>query len=131
MEQNGIKIGILSYAAYYNLKDKFLTSDEQSYMLSRPIQKMMNADVQALRKEGAQYIIAYNHCGTEYSQTPAPRQERYGMMLVQAGVDYIVGSHPHVLQPYEPLRYQDTVTPYIYSMGNFTSSMLAHPQRKP
>ena len=130
LEQNGIKIGILSYAAYYNLKDKFLTSDEQSYMLSRPIQKMMNADVQALRKEGAQYIIAYNHCGTEYSQTPAPRQERYGMMLVQAGVDYIVGSHPHVLQPYEPLRYGGKITPYIYSMGNFTSSMLAAPTKE-
>ena len=47
LEQNGIKIGILSYAAYYNLKDKFLTSDEQSYMLRIPIKKMMNADVQA------------------------------------------------------------------------------------
>ena len=124
MERNGIKIGILSYAAYYNLKDKFLTGEEQDTMLSRPIQNKMNSDVQALRKEGAEYIIAYSHSGTEYSHVPAARQERYGAMLVQAGVDYIVGSHPHVLQPYEPLRYRDTVTPYIYSMGNFTSSML-------
>lgn len=124
LERNGIKIGILSYAAYYNLKDKFLTGEEQDTMLSRPIQNKMNADVQALRKEGAEYIIAYSHSGTEYSHVPAARQERYGAMLVQAGVDYIVGSHPHVLQPYEPLRYRDTVTPYIYSMGNFTSSML-------
>ena len=122
MERNGIKIGILSYAAYYNLKDKFLTGEEQDTMLSRPIQNKMNADVQALRKEGAEYIIAYSHSGTEYSHVPAARQERYGAMLVQAGVDYIVGSHPHVLQPYEPLRYQDTVTPYIYSMGNFISN---------
>ena len=124
MEQNGIKIGVISYAAYYNLKDKFLTAEEQSYMLNRPVQAAMNADVEALRKEGAEYIIAYNHCGTEYSQVPAARQERYGLMLVQAGVDYIIGSHPHVLQPYEPIRYNDLKIPYIYSMGNFTSAML-------
>ncbi len=131
MERNGIKIGILSYAAYYNLKDKFLTGEEQDTMLSRPIQNKMNADVQALRKEGAEYIIAYSHSGTEYSHVPAARQERYGAMLVQAGVDYIVGSHPHVLQPYEPLRYRDTVTPYIYSMGNLPHPCSDQPQKKP
>ena len=124
IEENDIKVGVISYAAYYNLKDKFLTDEEQDIMLNRPVQDKMNSDVQALRKEGAEYIIAYNHCGTEYSQVPAPRQMRYGIMLAHAGVDYIVGSHPHVLQPYEPLLYRGTVTPYIYSMGNFTSAML-------
>ena len=125
MEQNGIKIGVLSYAAYYNQKDKFLSRDKQEYMLNRPIQKKMNADVQAMKKEGAEFIIAYNHSGTEYSQVPAARQERYGIMLAQAGVDYIVGSHPHVLQPYEPLMYGEGEIPYTYSMGNFTSAMLS------
>ncbi len=124
MEQNGIKIGVISYAAYYNLKEKFLSGSARDYMLNRPIQAKMNADVQALRREGAKFIIAYNHAGTEYSQVPAPRQERYGRMLAQAGVDYIIGSHPHVLQPYEPLLYGEDTTPYIYSMGNFTSAML-------
>ena len=124
MEQNGIKIGVISYAAYYNLKEKFLSGSARDYMLNRPIQAKMNADVQALRREGAKFIIAYNHAGTEYSQIPAPRQERYGRMLAQAGVDYIIGSHPHVLQPYEPLLYGEDTTPYIYSMGNFTSAML-------
>ena len=46
-------------------------------------------------------------------------------MLAQAGVDYIIGSHPHVLQPYEPIRYNALKIPYIYSMGNFTTSMLS------
>lgn len=125
IEKNGIKVGVIAYAAYYNLKDKFLTAEEQDIMLNRPVQHKMNADVQALREEGAEYIIAYNHCGTEYSHIPASRQKRYGEMLVKAGVDYIIGSHPHVLQPYVPLRYRGTITPYIYSMGNFTSAMLA------
>lgn len=124
IERNGIKIGVLAYAGYYNLKDKFLTEREQEYMLNRPVQAKMSADVLDLRRAGAEFIIAYNHAGTEYSQVPAARQERYGMMLAQAGVDYIVGSHPHVLQPYEPLLYGEGTTPYIYSMGNFTSAML-------
>lgn len=125
IEQNGIKLGVLSYAAYFNLKDKFLSGEKQKFMLNRPIQSQMDADVRALKKEGADYIIAYNHCGTEYSQVPAARQERYGIMLAKAGVDYIVGSHPHVLQPYEPLMFGEGEIPYIYSMGNFSSAMLS------
>lgn len=62
-------------------------------MLNRPVQDKINSDVHALRKAGAEYIIAYNHSGTEYSHLPAPRQMRYGIMLAHAGVDYIVRVH--------------------------------------
>ena len=62
--------------------------------------------------------------GTEYSQEPAARQETYGVMFAIAGVDYIIGSHPHVLQPFDFIRYNDLKVPYIYSMGNFVSSMI-------
>lgn len=124
LEQNGIKIGILSYATYFNKKEKLLPADKREDMINRTTQAKITADVEALREEGADYIVAYNHCGTEYSQEPASRQESYGVMFARAGVDYIIGSHPHVLQPFDLIRYNDLKVPYIYSMGNFASSMI-------
>ena len=124
LEQNGIKVGILSYATYFNKKEKFLSEDKRESMINRTTQAKINADVKALKAEGADFIIAYNHCGTEYSQEPAARQETYGIMFAIAGVNYIIGSHPHVLQPFDLIRYNDLKVPYIYSMGNFASSMI-------
>ncbi len=124
-ERNGIKIGILSYATYFNKKEKFLSVEKQAYMLNRPDADAVQRDVKALHDAGAEYIIAYNHSGTEYSQVPAARQERYATILGSAGVDYVVTSHPHVLQPYEKLPIGDKYVPVIYSMGNFTSAMLS------
>lgn len=124
LEQNGIKVGILSYATYFNKKEKFLSEDKRESMINRTTQAKINADVKALKAEGADFIIAYNHCGTEYSQEPAARQENYGIMFAIAGVNYIIGSHPHVLQPFDLIRYNDLKVPYIYSMGNFASSMI-------
>ena len=124
LEQNGIKVGILSYATYFNKKEKFLSEDKRESMINRITQAKINADVKALKAEGADFIIAYNHCGTEYSQEPAARQENYGIMFAIAGVNYIIGSHPHVLQPFDLIRYNDLKVPYIYSMGNFASSMI-------
>lgn len=124
LEQNGIKVGILSYATYFNKKEKFISEGKRESMINRTTQAKINADVKALKAEGADFIIAYNHCGTEYSQEPAARQETYGIMFAIAGVNYIIGSHPHVLQPFDLIRYNDLKVPYIYSMGNFASSMI-------
>ena len=124
LEQNGIKVGILSYATYFNKKEKFLSEGKRESMINRTTQAKINADVKALKAEGADFIIAYNHCGTEYSQEPESRQESYGVMFAIAGVNYIIGSHPHVLQPFDLIRYNDLKVPYIYSMGNFASSMI-------
>lgn len=124
IKKNGITIGILSYGNYYNLKEDTLSSSKQKYMLNKiTTQKSLNKDVKALKKAGAEYIIAYNHCGDEYSHVPAKRQKRYAKMLAQAGVNYIIGSHPHVLQPYGKVKYNGKSYPVIYSMGNFVSSM--------
>lgn len=121
-----IKVGILAYATYFNKKEQFLAGGKAGYMLNRASEEAIKADVKALKKAGAEYIIAYNHCGTEYSQVPAARQRRYAKMLAGAGVDYIINSHPHVLQPFGKVKVNDTVYPVLYSMGNFVSGMTDH-----
>ena len=39
-------------------------------MLNRLDTDAVQRDIKALRDAGAEYIIAYNHSGTEYSQVP-------------------------------------------------------------
>lgn len=123
LEAKGFKIGVLAYAGYFNRKDHFLTKDEQSYMLNLLDENALKADIAKLKEAGAQYIICYTHSGTEYSHYPAPRQEAAAEMMARAGVDYIIGSHPHVLQPADKVHNGKRYIPLIYSMGNFTSPM--------
>ncbi|MBU9714840.1 CapA family protein [Evansella tamaricis] len=66
-------------------------------------------------KEGTDYLVLYIHWGIERTDRPAEYQKYYVRKLVEAGVDAIVGHHPHVLQGFE---YYDGV-PVAYSLGNF------------
>ena len=123
IEQNGFKIGVLAYATYFNKKESLLTKSEQEYMLSKATEERMESDVKALKKAGAEYIVAYNHCGDEYSQKIASRQTRYFKMMAKAGVDYMIGSHPHVLQRSDRISVDGKQYSVMYSMGNFISSL--------
>ena len=123
IEKNGFKIGVLAYATYFNQKEDLLTDSQQKNMLSKLTQKRIETDVKALKEAGAEYIVAYNHCGTEYSQVAAARQTRYFNMMADAGVDYLIGSHPHVLQRADKIKKDGKTIPTMYSMGNFISSL--------
>ena len=61
--------------------------------------------------------------GREFSlRIPLDRQYQTAQELADAGVDYIIGSHPHAVQPYDVLTSADgRSVPVIYSMGNFVS----------
>ncbi len=59
--------------------------------------------ITALRTEGAEMIVFYIHWGEEYQLTPNSRQTAVAQKLCDLGVDVIIGSHPHVIQPMELL----------------------------
>ena len=68
-----------------------------------------------LRKEGAVIIIASCHFGQEGVYEPTERQIKVAHELIDYGVDIVVGTHPHRLQPIE--KYNGH---YIfYSLSNF------------
>ncbi len=72
-------------------------------------------EIEKLRPD-VDVLIAYPHWGAEYTTTNPTyqtRQEAYAM--IDAGVDIILGSHPHVIQPIE--IYNNKVI--FYSLGNF------------
>lgn len=55
------------------------------------------------------------HWGNEYIHKPSMEQQNLAYKLIEAGVDVIIGHHPHVIQPYEKYKGGHI----FYSLGNF------------
>ena len=72
--------------------------------------------IDKLRDDGASIIIASCHFGAEGTYEPTDRQKKVAHSLIDDyGVDIVVGTHPHRLQPIE--KYNGH---YIfYSLSNF------------
>ncbi|UCG86409.1 MAG: CapA family protein [Gemmatimonadota bacterium] len=65
--------------------------------------------------EAGCFVVVYPHWNYEYIDLPAPSNRKIAHRLIDAGAHLVVGSHPHVIQGYEPYRGR-----MIYhSMGNF------------
>ena len=59
------------------------------------------------------------HWGNEYERKENSKQRALGELLFDNGVDAIIGSHPHVVQPIKMERGSHLV---VYSMGNMISN---------
>ena len=64
------------------------------------------------------------HWGEEYHRNPSKFQRLLAQKLCDYGVDIIIGSHPHVVQPIEMIKSEESnnETLVIYSLGNFLSN---------
>ena len=125
-EVNGIKIGFLAYTHSTNTMEKRGT-DQSAVDLVPYIQKAnFKNDVKKLREAGAEVVIAWPHWGAEYVRTPDDSQKKYARQLAEAGVDIILGSHSHMVQPMGFQTVTDTDGKKkkvftIFSLGNFIS----------
>ena len=123
-EVNGIKIAIFSYATYYNTKDRFLTKQGIDVLLNYYSKEKAETEIAEAKAKGAEFVLVNIHWGTEYVNYENDLQRRYAKELADAGADYIAGSHPHAVQPYDIIVAEDgRSVPVIYSLGNFISSM--------
>lgn len=61
------------------------------------------------------YLIVYPHWGVEREEMPVDHQKSIARQCIDAGADFVIGSHPHVLQGLEYYKGK----PISYSMGNF------------
>lgn len=67
-------------------------------------------------------VIVLPHWGQEYKHDPDSRQKSYARKYLEAGALAVVGSHPHVLQPWEKYVTKDgRETLIAYSLGNFVA----------
>lgn len=65
--------------------------------------------------QNSRHQIAFLHWGEEYTDTPNDQQVKLAKLLIDNGVDAVVGAHPHVVQQIS--YYKDV--PIFYSLGNF------------
>lgn len=75
--------------------------------------------LQSVDRTRVDCIVAIVHWGNEYERRQNRQQEQLEALLRENGVDVIIGSHPHVVQPY----WVDSVEGVtLYSLGNFVSN---------
>lgn len=83
---------------------------------------LIHHHISLAKKQGASYIIACLHWGAEFEYYPQERIMRRGKALLDAGIDCIIGHHPHILQPVDHYRTNDGRDGVIfYSLGNTTT----------
>lgn len=129
LEIGGIQLGFLNYTDSLNMMDKRANLDPNAlvYGVNLVSKADFAADVRALREAGAEFILCFIHWGTEYRlNTPSTRQVNLAQSLVKAGVDVIVGGHPHVPERVDWLegvnQFGDAQRTFcVYSLGNFLS----------
>ena len=78
----------------------------------------MAADLAAARRGAPDCVAVCIHWGHEYERRENAVQRHLAQFLRRHGADLVVGSHPHVVQPFDA----DSSHVVLYSLGNFVSN---------
>ena len=73
--------------------------------------------LKSMEEEKPDLTVALLHWGSEYNDDISKTQEQIASLLKKNGVDVIIGTHPHTLQPIEFDK--STGTLVAYSLGDF------------
>lgn len=123
-EVNNIKIAFLSFT--YGTNGITIPADK-NYCINLIDENLILNQLNLAKQANPDLICVSMHWGIEYETHQNETQENLANFLFQNGVDVILGSHPHVLQPMEKRSIVlSDGTPkecfVIYSFGNFMSA---------
>jgi len=126
-ERNGISMGFLAYTYGTN---GIPIPEGKAYAVNLIDPETIEREIAGLRDAGADFVTVSLHFGVEYQRMPNEEQTKLARRLVAAGADILLGSHPHVVQPYEEISVaaKDSFDGrarrgiVIYSLGNFISN---------
>lgn len=124
IEKNGLKIGFSSFTLGTNIKPNKENVSLINYYkdpYTKEILKNQISEEISYLKKNADIIITLMHWGTEFTFYPNDEQKEMANYLNSLGVDIIVGSHSHSIQPIEIIG-EDKKTLVYYSLGNFVSA---------
>lgn len=113
-EKNGITYSLLSYTYGTN---GIKVPEGYEYLVNLYSDEKVKEDVAKVRDK-VDIVMVSMHWGTEYVNEPTAEQKRQAEYLASLGVDIIIGTHPHVVQPITFIG----KTLVIYSLGNFISA---------
>lgn len=126
----GANLKEASKPCYVNIKDKTFAfigccfKDLPPYVVEAATDSkpgIFQTDINGIRrvikeaKQNADYVTVLPHWGKEYSYMPPDRCLSIARVMIKAGADAIMGSHPHIINPI--IQYKDK--PVYFSMGNF------------
>lgn len=119
IEKNGIRFAFLAYTYGTNGIEPYA-----DYAISYFDEELIRQDV-AKAKEISDVILASAHWGNENEFYPSAYQQDYAQLFADLGVDVVIGTHPHVIQPVEWVTGSEgNNTLVVYSLGNFIGGML-------
>lgn len=139
-EINGIKIGMANYtyesdpqnamAGRKYINGSIISAEANnllsSFSYNRIEEFYRDAEntINNMKSQGAEFIVFYMHWGNEYKLQANTWQKSIAQKLSNLGVDIIVGSHPHVIEPVELIYSEDgqNTTICLYSTGNAISN---------
>ncbi|MBO4750565.1 MAG: CapA family protein [Lachnospiraceae bacterium] len=119
-EKAGMKIAFLNYT--YGTNGIALPSDMPYAVDLLGNKDKVLADIQ-LAESVADFTVVCPHWGTEYRLTADASQQKWAKLFLENGVDLVLGTHPHVIEPVELLVDETTGHSMLvyYSLGNFVN----------
>lgn len=133
---NGIKIGVINYT--YSTKTDSGNKALNGNVLNNEAGPLVNtftynnltafyddakSAINEMKKAGAEVTFIYIHWGDEYKRSPNSYQTKMAQQICDIGYDVIVGSHPHVIEPFAVLKGKEgNETLCVYSTGNLVSN---------
>ncbi|MDJ0517339.1 MAG: CapA family protein [Trichodesmium sp. MO_231.B1] len=124
VEKNEILMAFLAYTYGTN---GIPIPEGKDYLVNLIDEQKILQDISRAKQKGADIVTVALHFGAEYQRLPNTRQKQLVENLVDGGADIILGSHPHVVQPYKFFKITEEngdtrQAVAIYSMGNFISN---------
>jgi len=110
-KRNGITFGILGYNEF---RPRSFEAGLGKPGVAWSNDEEVLEDIKATRPR-VDVLITFMHWGAEYYSHPIDRQKKLARLMIDAGVDVVVGGHPHITEGTETYRGKLIV----YSLGNF------------
>ena len=120
VEKNNILLAILNYT--YGTNELETSPPNIVNYIDTAI---IRTDIQKALAVNPDFIIACLHWGKEYEREADKSQKDLALWLFSEGVNVVIGSHPHVVQPAEILCHEPDSALFrlvAYSVGNFISN---------
>lgn len=129
---NGIKMAFLNYTYGTN---GIPIPNGKEFAVNLIDKEKIKYDLDNIKKQNVDVICVNMHWGEEYRLKQNKEQEDLAEFLFQNGVDLILGSHTHCLEPMEKrtVILEDGTEKdgfVIYSLGNFMSGQKADNSRQ-
>ncbi|MCK8058698.1 MULTISPECIES: CapA family protein [unclassified Fusibacter] len=92
------------------------------HMVNVTTEELIDEQIAYLKSQQVDGILAFVHWGHEYQRKAHSSQVEVANLLSSKGVDWIIGSHPHSIQPDGYVATEKKVTYVNYSLGNLISN---------